>query len=225
MDATSQKQGLQKLMRSRAPDSSLKDVARALFGLYVNIARDCAWPLVPASKLDASDLAKRLSSVLAVPVNEVRFISISAPYADAEWTTDEGYVALFEEGLAAGLERSVERDFPWTYWGRLQLSTERRLVSGIGEERLDILERDVRDKIMPGLRQALFSTLAGPLSVRSVEECVYGVETTLHAFLAYTIMDDRADGVPLGRVVRLMTGAIPLGAKIGEPGTWTVLTA
>src|SRR5688572_26474132 len=110
MDATSQKQGLQKLMRSRAPDSSLKDVARALFGLYVNIARDCAWPLVPASKLDASDLAKRLSGVLAVPVNQVRFISISAPYADAEWTTDEGYVALFEEGLAAGIERSVERD-------------------------------------------------------------------------------------------------------------------
>jgi len=225
MDASLQKQGLRKLMKSRAPDSSLKDVARALFGKYVDIARDCAWPLSPASTLDASDLAKRLGRVLGVPVNEVRFISVSAPYADTDWTTDEGCSALFGDGLAAGIERSVERDFAWTYWGRLQLSMERRLITGIGEDRLDILERDVRTKIMPGLRQALFSTLAGPLSVRSVEECVYGVEQTLHSFLACTIMDDRADGVPLGHMVRLMTGMLPLGAKIGEPGTWTVLTA
>ncbi|HTM67809.1 MAG TPA: hypothetical protein VL426_00780 [Candidatus Binatia bacterium] len=220
-----QRQTIRKLINARAPDSSLKDIARALVGLYADIAAECAWPLRPASAIDAPALSRRLTRALAVPVNEVLFASVSQPYADAAWATDEGYDLLFSTGLAAALEASVERDFAWTYWGRLQLSLERPLLAGIGEQRLDILERDVRARVMTGLRSALFSSLAGPLSVRMVEECVFSVEETLRGFLAFTVMDDRMDGVPLGHLTRIMTGAIPLGAKRGEPGTWIAVTA
>lgn len=225
MDATLRKQEVRKIVNSRAPDSSLKDVARALFGLYADIAVACEWPMRPPSGDVAARLARNLTRALSVPVNEVRFASISQPYADASWTTDAGHELLFADGMAAAIEASVERDLAWTYWGRLQLSMERTILAGIGERRIDILERDVQLRLMAGLRPALFSTLAGPLSVRMVEECVLGVEETIKAFFALAIMDDRVHGVPLGHMTRLMTGALPLGAKRDEPGTWIVLVA
>lgn len=225
MDATLQKEDLRKLLHSRAPDSSLKNVARALLGAYIDIAEACSWPLADASSLNAADLAKRLTLLLGVPVNDIRFVSLAQPYSDTQWATPEGFTALFETGLSAGLERSLDRDFCGTYWGRLQLSMERRLLKGLGEERLDFLERDVKTKLMCGLRQALYATLAGPMSVQQVEECATCVEDTLRDFLAITVLDDRTDGVPLGHMVRLMTQALPLGAKRGDPGTWIVLAA
>ncbi len=225
MDTVIERTDLIRYMRARAPDSSLAHPARALLGTYLDAAADCAWPLAPPERLDAADLAMRLTRVLSVPVNEVRFVSLSQPYADMAWATGEGVARLLDEGLSAGLDASVEDDLVRTYWGALQVSLERRLLRGLGEARLGILERDVRTKLMGGLRQALFSTLAGPLAVRRVEQCADAVEDTLRAFLGMTVLDDRFDGVALGHVVRCMTRAIPLGAKRDEPGVWIALAA
>lgn len=216
---------LRRYMRSRAPDSSLAHPARALLGRYLEISAACEWPLAAPEDIDAAVLAAHLGKVLSVPIGEIRFASLSQPYADMGWATPEGMVRLFEEGLSSGLDASVDDDFAWSYWGRLQISLERRLITGLGEERLEFLERDVRTKLMSGLRQALFATLAGPLNVRRVEQCADTTEDTLRAFIGMTVIDDRADGVPLGHVVRSMTRTIPLGAKRDEPGVWICLAA
>ncbi|MEY4745403.1 MAG: hypothetical protein RL272_1348 [Candidatus Parcubacteria bacterium] len=225
MDATVQKKDLRRYMRSRAPDSSLAHPARALLGRYLEIIEACEWPLKAPSKIDARAYAAHLSRVLSVPVNAVLVASATRPYDDVAWTTPEGLALLVDDGLSAGLDASIEDDFARTYWGCLQLSMERRMLGGLGEARVKFLGRDVKTRLMGGLRQALYATLAGPISVRRVEQCVCAVEDTLRDFLAMTVMDDRLDGVPLGHVVRMMTAAIPLGAKRGDPGTWIVLAA
>lgn len=225
MDAIIEKAELRRYMRSRAPDSSLAHPVRALLGTYADIASACAWPLAAPSAIDATAYAALLTRILSIPVNAVLVASLSQPYADMAWATEDGMVRLLDEGLSAGLDASVEDDFTGTYWGRLQVSLERRMLDGLGEERLQFLERDVRVKLMRGLRQALYATLAGPVDVRRVEQCADAVEDTLRDLIAMTVLDDRADGVPLGRVARLMTGAIPLGAKRGDPGSWIVLAA
>ncbi len=213
---------LRERMLSRAPDSSLVHVSRALFSHYLDIADAGEWPLADRSSLDAPAIATQLTRLLGHPVNEVRFVSLSDPYGDLDWTTEEAFARITDTDVASLVADSIENAYAETYVGRLY-GLQWRLLERLGERRRETVDGDVAKAVMPGLRSALFSTVVDRLGIALTERLMHAVEDTLTFMYGYAVLDDRHAGVPLGHMTRILTKTLPLGAKRDEPGTWLFL--
>lgn len=209
-------------MLARAPESSLVHVSRALFSRYLDIADAGEWTLADRSSLDAAEIAKQMTQLLGIPVNEVRFVSLTKPYDDLEWTTVEAFERITETDVGSLIADSVENEYGCTYAGRLY-GLQWRLLGTLGERRREIVDGDVARAIMPGLRSAMFATVVDRLGIAMTERLVDAVEDTLAFMYGYAVIDDRHAGVPLGHLTRILTQALPLGEKRDEPGVWLFL--
>jgi hypothetical protein len=223
MEEITRKGKLRERMMARAPESSLVHVSRALFSRYLDIADAGEWTLEDRSSLDAAEMAKQMTRLLGVPVNDIRFVSLSNPYDDLEWTTIEAFARIAETDVGSLIADSVENAYEHTYVGRLY-GLQWRLLAALGERRREIVDGDVAKAIMPGLRSAMFATVVDRLGIAMTDSLVHAVEDTLVFAYGYAVIDDRFAGVPLGHAARILTQTLPLGEKRDEPGTWLFLT-